>query len=170
MENDDGSRVSYATDIKSAEFWSWLETSRWSSHTEELWYSETICMWMTIYIYTFIGLFSDIISYLGQRSVLDVKHLLYIASITWLFHLSIPLESFQVVVLCLLDITAWVLMLPVNLAMCPASVITSFYSVVSLRWMMHREESGLNIFIQHQYPVAQSTGAVEYTDCFSAER
>ena len=35
-------------------FWSKLEASCVSSHTDELWYNETFCLWMTIYIYIYI--------------------------------------------------------------------------------------------------------------------
>ena len=45
-------------DIKSnvelGRFWSQLQVSYMSSHTEELWYNETVCVWMTIYIYIYI--------------------------------------------------------------------------------------------------------------------
>ena len=30
-----------------------FQASYVSSHTEELWYSETVCLWMTIYIYIY---------------------------------------------------------------------------------------------------------------------
>ena len=36
------------------EFRSQLQASYVSSHTEEFWYSETVCLWMTIYIYIYI--------------------------------------------------------------------------------------------------------------------
>ena len=38
-------------DTKLGGFQSQLEASYVSSHTEELWYNETVCLWMTIYIY-----------------------------------------------------------------------------------------------------------------------
>ena len=44
------SGVRCPTDVKSNGFRSQLEASRWSSHTEELWYNETVCLWMKIYI------------------------------------------------------------------------------------------------------------------------
>ena len=47
----DGFGVRYPTDVKSAGFRSQLVVSRESSHTEKLWYNETISLWMTIYIY-----------------------------------------------------------------------------------------------------------------------
>ena len=31
-----------------------LQASYVSSHTEELWYNETVCLWMTIYLYIYI--------------------------------------------------------------------------------------------------------------------
>ena len=31
-----------------------IETSSVSSHTEELWYNETVLLWMTIYIFIYI--------------------------------------------------------------------------------------------------------------------
>ena len=32
-----------------------LEASHLPSHTEELWYNETVCLWMSIYIYIYIN-------------------------------------------------------------------------------------------------------------------
>ena len=40
------------SNVKVGEFRSQLQASYVSSHTEELWYNETVCLWMTIYIYT----------------------------------------------------------------------------------------------------------------------
>ena len=40
--------------IKVGGFWSQLQASYMSSHTEELWYNETVCLWMTLYIYIYI--------------------------------------------------------------------------------------------------------------------
>ena len=31
-----------------------LQAAYMSSHTEELWYNETVCLWMTIYIYIYM--------------------------------------------------------------------------------------------------------------------
>ena len=53
-DNDDGYGVRYPSDVKSAEFRSLLEASRGSSHTVELWYNETVYLWITIYIYIYI--------------------------------------------------------------------------------------------------------------------
>ena len=33
-----------------------LQVSYVSNHTEELWCDETVCQWMTIYIYTFLNI------------------------------------------------------------------------------------------------------------------
>ena len=41
------------SNIKLGRFRSQLQASYVSSHTEELWYNETVCLWMTIY-FTFI--------------------------------------------------------------------------------------------------------------------
>ena len=38
------------SNVKSGGFRSQLQASYMSSHTEELWYNETVCLWMTIYI------------------------------------------------------------------------------------------------------------------------
>ena len=35
-------------------FRSQLQASYMSSQTEKFWYNETVCLWMTIYIYTYI--------------------------------------------------------------------------------------------------------------------
>ena len=40
----------YLTGVKSAGFRSQLEVSCVSSHTEELWYNEKVCLWMTVYM------------------------------------------------------------------------------------------------------------------------
>ena len=37
------------SNVKLGGFWSQLQASYVSSHTEELWYNETVCLWMTIY-------------------------------------------------------------------------------------------------------------------------
>ena len=37
--------------VKLGGFQSQLQASYVSSNTEELWYNETVCLWMTIYIY-----------------------------------------------------------------------------------------------------------------------
>ena len=39
------------SNVKLGRFQSQLQASYVSSHTEELWYNETVCLWMTIYIY-----------------------------------------------------------------------------------------------------------------------
>ena len=38
------------SNIKLGGFQSQLQASNMSSHTEKLWYNETVCLWMTIYI------------------------------------------------------------------------------------------------------------------------
>ena len=48
--DDDSWRVRYPTEVKSAGFRFQLESSCVYSYTEELWYNETVCSWMTIYI------------------------------------------------------------------------------------------------------------------------
>ena len=50
----DISAVRYPTCVKSAGFWSQLEASLVSYHSDELWYNETVFLWMTIYIYIYI--------------------------------------------------------------------------------------------------------------------
>ena len=42
-KNDDYSWVRYPTDVKSADFRSQLEASHESTHTEQLWYNESVC-------------------------------------------------------------------------------------------------------------------------------
>ena len=39
------------SNVKLRGFWSQLQASYVSGHTEELWYNETVCQWMTIYMY-----------------------------------------------------------------------------------------------------------------------
>ena len=39
------------SNVKLGGFWSQLHAPYVSSHTEELWYNETVCLWKTIYIY-----------------------------------------------------------------------------------------------------------------------
>ena len=56
-ENDNGSGMSSPTDVKSARFPSQLEAYHGSSHTEELCYNETVCLWMTINIYIYIYIY-----------------------------------------------------------------------------------------------------------------
>ena len=42
------------SNLKLGGFRSQLQASYVSSHTEELWYNETVCLWKTIYIYIYI--------------------------------------------------------------------------------------------------------------------
>ena len=42
-------RYDTKSNIKLGGFWSQLQASYVSSHTEELWYNETVCQWMTLY-------------------------------------------------------------------------------------------------------------------------
>ena len=42
------------SNIKFDGFWSKHQASYMSSHTEELRYNQTVCQWMTIYIYIYI--------------------------------------------------------------------------------------------------------------------
>ena len=42
-------RYDTKSNVKSGRFQSQLGASYVSSHTEELWYNETVCLWMTIY-------------------------------------------------------------------------------------------------------------------------
>ena len=42
------------SNVKLGGFQSQLQASYVSSHSEELWYNETVCQWMTIYIYMYI--------------------------------------------------------------------------------------------------------------------
>ena len=44
-------RFDTKSNVKLGGFRSQLQASNLSSHTEELWYNETVCLWMTIYIY-----------------------------------------------------------------------------------------------------------------------
>ena len=39
------------SNVKLGGFRSQLQVSYVSSHTEDLWYNETVCLWMTIYVY-----------------------------------------------------------------------------------------------------------------------
>ena len=55
--NYDSSRVRYTTDIKSAGFRSQFEASHVSIQTEQLLYSETRSLRMTVYIYIYIYIY-----------------------------------------------------------------------------------------------------------------
>ena len=44
-------RYDTKSNVKSGGFQSQLQASYVSSHTEELWYNKTVCLWITIYIY-----------------------------------------------------------------------------------------------------------------------
>ena len=45
------------SNVKLGGFQSQLQVSNVSSHTEELWYNETVCLRMTIYIYIYIYIY-----------------------------------------------------------------------------------------------------------------
>ena len=53
-------------------FQSQLQASYVSSHTEELWYNKTVCLWMTIYIYIYIYVYG----YLIYWDIMKTKFLL----------------------------------------------------------------------------------------------
>ena len=42
------------SNLKLGGFQSQLQASYVSSHTEELWYNETVCLWKSLYIYIYI--------------------------------------------------------------------------------------------------------------------
>ena len=46
-------RCDAKSNVKLGRFWSQLQASYVSNHTEELWYNETVCLWMTIFIFFF---------------------------------------------------------------------------------------------------------------------
>ena len=48
-EKDDSYGLRYPTDVRSAGFQSQVEAYRVSSHSEELWYNETVSLCVTIY-------------------------------------------------------------------------------------------------------------------------
>ena len=50
-------RSNTKSNVKLGGFRSQLQASYVSSHTEELWYNETVCLWMTIYIWIVSELF-----------------------------------------------------------------------------------------------------------------
>ena len=45
------------SNVKLGGFRSQLQASYVSRHTEELWYNETVCLWMNIYIYIYIYIY-----------------------------------------------------------------------------------------------------------------
>ena len=47
-------RYDTKSNVKLSGFQSQLQASYMSSHTEELWYNETVCLWIYIYIYMYI--------------------------------------------------------------------------------------------------------------------
>ena len=53
-EVTDACVVRYPTNVKSADFRSQLEAFPVSSHTDELWYNETVCLWIKNIYYYFI--------------------------------------------------------------------------------------------------------------------
>ena len=51
-------RYDTKSDVKLGGFRSQLQASYVFSDTEELGYNETVCLWMTIYIYFFVTIFN----------------------------------------------------------------------------------------------------------------
>ena len=47
------------SNVKLGGFQSQLEVSYVYSHTEELWYNETICQWMILYLYIYIYIYME---------------------------------------------------------------------------------------------------------------
>ena len=67
-------RYDAKTNVKLGGFRSQLRASYVSSHTEELWYNETVCLWMTIYIHIYIYIMNGIISLLCIRYIRIDSH------------------------------------------------------------------------------------------------
>ena len=61
--------------VKLGVFRSQLEVSCNSSHTEELWYNQTVCLWMTIFIYIYIWYLNGGINVIFELSWLENKYL-----------------------------------------------------------------------------------------------
>ena len=82
-------RFDTKSNVKLDRFQSQLHTSYMSSHTEELWYNKTVCLWMTLYTYIYIYnanlhhnwwswfLPTHAIFLIGWRLVLSQAHFLY---------------------------------------------------------------------------------------------
>ena len=65
------SGLRYPTDVESAGFEPLLEAFRVSSHADELWYNETVNLWITIYIYIYIYIgWNDKIAMLKKTTLL----------------------------------------------------------------------------------------------------
>ena len=56
-------RYGMNSDVKLGRFRPQLQASYVTSNTEELWYNETVCLWMTIYIYIYCILVASHCSY-----------------------------------------------------------------------------------------------------------
>ena len=87
------------SNIKLGGFWSQLQASYMSSHTEELWYSKTVCLWMTIYIYIYIYI-RERERYDYNRSRLGLKNLVFTIYLTQIVYIYLNLFIYPFVSFC----------------------------------------------------------------------
>ena len=66
------------TNIKLGGFRSQLQASYVSCHTEELWYNESVCLWMTIYIYIYIYIYLYPILNMHKHIYTDIFECMYV--------------------------------------------------------------------------------------------
>ena len=52
-------RYDIKSNVQLGGFRSQIQAPNVSSHTEELWYNKTVCLWMTIYIYIYIYIYIE---------------------------------------------------------------------------------------------------------------
>ena len=87
MSTDSWERNDTKSKVKLGRVQSQLEASYVSSHTEELWYNETACLWRTIYIYIYI--------YIHSFSITDIHPRAYTyICLNWTSTSCLPLLSF----------------------------------------------------------------------------
>ena len=88
------------SNIKLRRFWSQLQASYVSSHSEALWHNETVCLWMTIYISNGFKLKNKTISIpiCNWMIILRDKHLHWIS-----FLIILILNIMEITVNCTLE-------------------------------------------------------------------
>ena len=64
-------RSATKSNVKFAGFLSQLQASNVSSHTEELWCNEKVSLWMIIYMYIYIHIYSDYHFFAEEVHLLD---------------------------------------------------------------------------------------------------
>ena len=166
------------SNVKLGWFWSQLQVSYVSSHTKELGYNETACLWMTIYIYIYILSISwpifvkeDLKSPFSAATTLKWREGGF--SFSWTVLLILDLYLIRLIVKqgksrsmsAYINLLILYQLSVLPLGFCSWTVFddsNALFSKANFMQLVSKTENSTQI-------LAQLAGAVEYTDCFFAE-